>query len=299
MSASDAGMRAENDDWFTLSEDQHDAFHRDGFLILKGFYDVERDIEPIRRGVHSIIGFVAEQHGVDLGHRPYSSEEFDAGYMQLKAVDRRLASVVYDAVKQLVPFDRLVARRRNEAVFAQLRNAEVIGCAGAGSGIRIDNPDETTYIAPFHQEYPGQFRSLDGTVFWSPLRSMTQAMGPVKIAKGSHKEGLIKVFSEDQSAMGRTGAYALRLVEEDAIIERYPLVEPLAEAGDVLVMDFLTVHGSGRNVSTHPRWSMQLRYFNFAEPTGRRIDWAGSFAAGRSINDVHPGLHVGSEPANA
>ena len=37
---------------------------------------------------------------------------------------------------------------------------------------------------------------------------------------------------------------------------------------------------------------MQFRYFNFEDPTGQRIGWSGSFAAGVAINQVHPDLHV-------
>ena len=42
-----------------------------------------------------------------------------------------------------------------------------------------------------------------------------------------------------------------------------------------LLIDFLTVHRSGRNRAPVPRWTMQLRYFNFAEPTGAAFGWAG------------------------
>ena len=275
-----------------LSSEQIETFRRDGFLVVEGYFDVEREIEPIRRGVFEIIGMVATDHGIDIGERTYTPETFDAGYRTVKAADRRLGGVIYDAVKQLAPFVRLTATEKNERTFAQLRGGDVIGIAGGGSGIRIDNPDESTYIAPWHQEYPAQFRSLDGVVFWSPLRTVTPELGPVVICKGSHKEGLIKVYSEEESALGRSGAYALRLVNEDETVNRYEHVEPLAKPGDVVLMDFLTVHRSGHNRSGSSRWSMQLRYFNFQEQTGRNIGWNGAYSAGNSINEIHPGLHI-------
>ncbi len=42
----------------------------------------------------------------------------------------------------------------------------------------------------------------------------------------------------------------------------------------------MTLHASGFNVSSIPRWTMQWRMFNFANPTGIKIGWRGSFAAG-------------------
>ena len=66
---------------------------------------------------------------------------------------------------------------------------------------------------------------------------------------------------------------------EAAVVARYPKAQPLTNPGDLLVMDFLVLHESGDNVPNKPRWTMQLRYFNFNDPTGRRLGWAGSFSA--------------------
>jgi hypothetical protein len=54
----------------------------------------------------------------------------------------------------------------------------------------------------------------------------------------------------------------------------------------------LTIHRSGVNRSTRSRWTMQMRYFNFLEPTGRRIGWAGSFASGVDPCRVDPSLEA-------
>ena len=267
-----------------------DAFARDGFAVLEGFYDVEREVEPIRRGIHDVIGLVAADNGIELDRAPYAPESFDDGYLHLKDHDRALAGVVYDAVKQLAPFVRLVASAANEALFARLRGTDLVGVAGGGSGIRIDNPGEDRYRAWWHQEYPAQFRSLDGLVLWSPLRPVTSALGPVEIAVGSHREGLRRVVRDERD--GRAGAYALRLADEADVVERHRVAAPLAQPGDLVVLDFLTVHRSGKNLAAVPRWTMQFRYFNLREATGRAIGWAGSFAAGRAIADVHPELEV-------
>jgi hypothetical protein len=217
------------------------------------------------------------------------ADHFDDGYQSLIARDRALGGLVYDAVKQLVPFVRLTASTLHETITKELRSTHLIGVAGGGSGIRIDNPDEDRYRAPWHQEYPAQFRSLDGLVFWSPLRPLDAALGPVELCVGSHAGGLRRVVREDPS-LGREGAYALLLEDEAAVIGPYAKAAPIAQPGDVLVIDFLTIHRSGVNRSTKARWTMQSRCFTFAEATGRRIGWAGSFAAGRAIADVHPEL---------
>src|SRR5205823_2963070 len=104
------------------------AFTRDGYAILPGTYSVPTEVTPIWRGIHAIIGLVAEQSGVSLERSRLASdvdpetlaERFDDGYDELIAHDRALGGIVYDAVKQLAPFVRLTASGAHEAVVAQL-----------------------------------------------------------------------------------------------------------------------------------------------------------------------------------
>lgn len=260
------------------------AMARDGYAVIPGFYDVERDVRPIKQGIQEIIRLISEKHGVDV---PCSTPEeaMSKGYRALIATDRSWGSEVYDAVKQLPAFMRLVSHEANERLFEEIRPKSIPGLAAAGYGIRIDNPSEEKFRTYWHQEFPAQLRSLDGVVFWSPLLEVTADMGPVEIAIGSHKEGLIGVVN-DEGGVGRSGAYALRLENEEQLVARYERCTPLTKPGDLVLLDFLTLHQSGQNRSDRPRWSMQFRYFNFADPVGRDISWKGSYASGSDFTEI-------------
>ena len=52
-----------------LSDEQRVAFARDGFLVLRNFYDVDVDLTPIWRGIFEIIGIVADDHDITLDRR--------------------------------------------------------------------------------------------------------------------------------------------------------------------------------------------------------------------------------------
>ena len=275
----------------SLPSDNFSAlFAQDGFLVLRGFYDVARDVEPVQRAIHEVIGEVMRRHGVTDHRAHYSPERFDEGYQTLIATNRAWGGEVYDAVKQLPSFWRLVAHPDNEDLLRVLRPGCVPGIVGGGSGIRIDNPYEDRFRAYWHQEYPAQLRSIDGVVFWTPLVAITPELGPVIMCPGSHLSGPLPVRADASS--GRSGAYALRLENEEEHISRFPKQSPLLNPGDLVVMDFLLLHASGYNRSPRSRWSMQFRWFNFAEPTGRSHGWAGSFAAGIDFRRIHPELCV-------
>ena len=273
-----------------LSPDQKHAFHRDGILLIPGFFDLERDIHPILSGIYRVIGQVMQRHGVEDTRPPFSPDGFDAGFQSLLALDRSYGAEIYDAVKQIPAFVRLIAHHGLEKAFTELRPGAVPGIAAGGSGIRIDNPNEEEFRAPWHQEYPAQLRSVDGIVFWSPLLPITPDLGPVEFCLGSQKEGVVPVFTHDSKHPEKRGAYALTLQGEAELISKYERVAPCTSPGDLVVVDWLVIHASGQNVATRSRWAMQLRYFNFADPIGMQHGWKGSYAAGVDFRDVHPEL---------
>jgi len=272
-----------------LTQEQVLAFHRDGYVVLPGFYDVPLVIEPIQRGIHQVIQIVCRQRGIPA-KGAFLAEDFDDGYAALIAKDRSLGGVVYDAAKQLAPFTRWVNHPLHEALVRQLRRSTCVGLAAGGFGVRIDNPNEERFRADWHQEYPAQLRSLDGINFWSPLVTVTDEMGPVQFCRGSHKAGLLPVLTRDPDHPEKTGAYGLVLKDREKIVAGYSVDAPRSRPGDLVILDFLTLHQSGYNRSTRARWSMQARFFNFEEATGQRIGWKGSFAAGLDFATVHPEL---------
>lgn len=275
-----------------LTREQITDFHRDGFVVVRGFYDADREIRPIQQDIYEIIGMVIEKHQLPIVRPAFAPETFDSGYHQVIAHNRALGGVIYDAVKQVPGFLRLTCNLRHDALFRDLRPGALPGVAAGGYGIRIDNPSEERFRADWHQDYPGQFRSLDGLTLWSPLVAVEESMGPVIFCLGSHQEGLFKLHSRDPNNPHKTGAYGLYLHDRDNLIARYPQVAPLTCPGDLVILDYQVLHASGYNISKRSRWSMQMRYFNFREPFGIKIDWKGSFAAGVSFRDIHPELLI-------
>lgn len=121
-----------------LSNQDRAFFAENGYLLIPGFYDLDGDIHPILRDIHTIIGLTAERHGVTLERVPYSPETFDSGYEQLIAHDRAIGGEIYDLVKQIPAFLRLISHPRADALFRDIRSTEISGIGAASYGIRID-----------------------------------------------------------------------------------------------------------------------------------------------------------------
>jgi len=303
MTATKVGAQTPDAEW-TMSElsswkpSEHvgSEFAERGYFLAEKFYDLTSEIRPIQEGIHRIVELVARKYQIDTPMPATPEEAMAKTYPAIIAVNRSYGSEIYDAVKQIPAFWTMVGNARNSELFKVLRPNSVPGIAAGGAGIRIDNPREDKYRAAWHQEFPAQLRSIDGVVFWSPLLPVAKEMGPVELCPGSHKAGPIPVY-EDAGGVGQTGAYALRLDRESERLAEYEQIAPLTNPGDLLVMDFLTLHASGRNVSNRPRWTMQWRLFNFADPVGIKIGWRGSFAAGVKYQDILPELVASNSKA--
>ncbi len=268
-----------------LTESQHEEFKESGVLVLRNFHDVEEEIRPIQRGIYRIIGLIIQKHDLDLQQSAFTPETFDSCYSELIAISRSYGSEVYDAVKQIPAFLRLISSGRSEALFSSVRGTDFAGIGQASYGIRIDSPGEEQFRSQWHQEFLFQPQSSDGLVFWTPLVEVTPELGPVKVCLKSHKDGLRKC-EKFGSYADKAGAYKIGLVDEQAIIAEYEQAAPLSKPGDLMIMDYLTLHASGMNTSDRARWSVQSRFFNFLDPVGIRLGWKPSVTVGTDIEDI-------------
>ncbi|NOR71484.1 MAG: phytanoyl-CoA dioxygenase [Methylomarinum sp.] len=281
-----------------LSFEQKKELSENGFILLKNFYDLAEEIEPIQFGIWQIIGVLLKKYKCPVQQKIFTPDTFDDGYLDLIKKDRKYGGEVYDAVKQIPAFLRLVSAKKNEDLFFEMRNTNCAGIAGRGFGVRIDNPNEQKYRSLWHYEYRDQLRSIDGVVFWTPLVSVTSKLGPVQVCPKSHLGPLRRSYLYDTTNQNKSGAYAMRLENEQQLIKKYGIVAPLSEPGDLIIMDFLTLHSSGENFANRARWSMQFRLFNFLDPAGQKINWVGGVADGVSLSSVHPELVIGNSSNN-
>ncbi|MBV8370319.1 MAG: phytanoyl-CoA dioxygenase family protein [Candidatus Eremiobacteraeota bacterium] len=270
-----------------LVDDAKAAFERDGFVVLRGLLDVERDVRPLQADLGRLIQrsarVLGEEHLI-----PGNPDEFDRGFIELVARHPRASGLVYDMAKALIPFARLCVHERIVGAFCALRGAELAGSAEQMCGVRIDRPDNR-FRSPWHQEFPSLFRSLEGITFWTPLVPMTAEMGPVLLSRGSHRDGVHRIDAGEgtEAEMAAGGYENFRIEREDEVLARHEIVAPLVAMGDVVALDFLTLHRSGINRSRRTRWSAQMRLMNFDDPVGIALGWTGGIKSGKTIGDIN------------
>jgi ectoine hydroxylase-related dioxygenase (phytanoyl-CoA dioxygenase family) len=267
-----------------IPEEYRQRFEDEGFLYIKDFYSRENEINEIKKDIYNLIGLTIRGHNLSVTQAPFSFDCFDSGLNEIVKNQRHLAAIIYNAVKKLPSYIRLAHCDRHTLLAENLLDTDFVGFANRGYGIRMDHPNEDSHLTQWHQDYVSQLCSPSGIVLWSPLRDVTMEVGPVCFCPGSHKEGIFKILKTGP------GSYGLNLSDEETVVNRYSQVQPEVSVGDVLVLDFKTLHCSSPNRSSRTRWAMISRLFNFLDPIGISNGWVGGLQEGTSFEEIHPTL---------
>lgn len=268
-------------------------YREHGWMLVKGFYDVPADIEPVHRHVNHLIDLKLRQHG-QAPARDGATIDSDA-FMRLCAVDRALGGEVYRASRHLLPLHQLAAHPRALDLARALMQTDFINFIPY-TAMRIDVRGEEKYLFPWHQDYPYIQGSMDGIVIWVPLFQVDPARGGgVELIAGSHRDGLCPVELVDPDNRNRNGAHTIRIADTGRF-DRMPTVAPSVEPGDALVFHTLLVHRSVPMQEGTVRWTTQIRYANFSFPDAVRRGWPGGMIEGVGFESAHPEYITGARP---
>ena len=237
------------------------AFYRDrGYLLCRGVFD-EREVEEMRDGIARILESVeGSEH--DRNHVWSAVDQDD----KLALVLKGFHNVEYhDAA-----FTRAVAHPRLVEVLTRV----------IGPNVQLHHtkmlvkPPEQGAPFPMHQDYPYFPHERHSVLAASVhLDDTDLENGCLRVVPGSHKQGPLEAHGPSHTV-------------------DYPIEEgtPLpAAAGDVLLFNYLTIHGSGVNASSRTRRNVLFQYRDPADPPllhdglEPHVDWGmGLMVAGRN-----------------
>jgi len=268
-------------------------FRRDGFLVARSLLPET----PILRALLAIDRLICARAPEFTPSAPHLvREEIHAKLLALAVKDRRTLGVVYDAARKVVPFWELLGSAELTTAANELLESEDVGLAFRGAGIRLDLPGEHHWRSTWHQEYHAQISSPRGFVAWIPFVDVTHSMGPVEIARGSHHVGVLPVRAHDPLNRGRDYTKTFEIPDAAHIAAQHLVATVETRPGDVVFLDFLTLHQSGWNHSRdRVRISGQARFFDMAHSTAIEHGWVGGLHEGHDFTALHPELVIDDE----
>jgi hypothetical protein len=211
----------------------------DGYFLLRGFLD-----QPLLAQARDAILAVLHAEGCisTPDHRDYRIVKSYAADLtpRFRAILQRIVSL--EAVHDLLHLPQL------HTFFSEFYGEPVFVMPAFCPRISFPiGPGKLWTITTPHQEYGYFGGDRRFMVAWIPLDDCSHEMGPVRLAPGSHKQGLLP----------------MRLSRQGGLEVDYPEDMDWASAGfklgDLLAFDSHLVHASTQNVSDRIRLSIDLR----------------------------------------
>ena len=232
-----------------------EQFNKDGFLILKNFFDKEilREIYTEARQLFAVQIKRILGKTVDINN----SNEFEQAMFEFFEKDFTAFVNTGKQTQHLISMHRLGT---DEKILGLLKE---LGYEFPTIAVRPAMQFNSRHLSKggshwklgAHQDWRTGQGSLDSVVLWFPLVDCGADLGSLQIITASHTGGLMKA-----DTTGYLGS-----IQEEIPEDKY--VQTEFETGDLLIFSAFLIHRSGENITQNIRWSIQLRYNNIAETT--------------------------------
>ncbi|NKB66656.1 MAG: hypothetical protein GKR89_06310 [Candidatus Latescibacteria bacterium] len=248
-----------------FTPDQLDFFRTQGYLL------VENVLDPA--AFDRLIG------EIDAIVDQYARQTHAAGHLTDLGADlpfpKRLAHI-HDQLADPAPLLGLVnGKLKTEGMFQILTQPALLDIVEAVIGpeilahpqfnLRAKLPNQDASVVPWHQDLGYLQPDAEETFmvnFWIPLVDATPENGCMEVIAGSHQTPLIG----HDHGMGPGANF--KGITDDYLPSGEEVSCPVKKGG-VLLIQHKTIHRSIPNLSDHIRWSLDLRYSDPAQPSGR------------------------------
>ena len=225
-----------------LSDEQKEFYAENGYVLVPGLL-TPNEAASYRQEIHDLMDRLSAIRNVDLG-----------GWGSAKEISGGVTTSLlhcHDVQFQSAAFARLIVDERLTGVAQDI----------IGPNVQLHHtksfvkPPEKGSPFPLHQDapfFPHDKHSMIAAIIHfddAPLEK-----GCVRVVPGSHKQGILPHIA--------TGSYHLDKDE-------YPVesATPIpAKAGDALFFSYLTIHGSGINVSNEARTTILIQMRDPTDP---------------------------------
>ena len=119
------------------------------------------------------------------------------------------------------------------------------GVCLTGEMIRLDPPQDTRNSLNWHQDsayYPQNQSGINGLVCWIPILPVKLENGTMQFLPGSHEEGKL-----DLSGYKKDDITSEQYNINEELIQKYKIVNLVAETGDAYFFNMDIIHKSGFN----------------------------------------------------
>ena len=261
-----------------LTQSQIDAFLDDGYLVVREAFPPSDLDDLIAEFSSSVEDNAARALDAGLITDTCSDAPFETRLARIieSAPDRAAADD-----QSSILFDNIRGKLKSHAMFALMSHTSLLDIVETFIGpeilahpqfnVRAKLPNQDRSVVPWHQDLG--YLELDAADtfmvnFWLPLVDANKENGCLEVIPGSHRE-----YIDHVGGLGPAGNF--KGIRDEDLPSDEVVCCPVPRGG-VLLLQHRTIHRSVPNTSDQVRWSLDLRYSDPSQPTGR--DAAGFIA---------------------
>jgi ectoine hydroxylase-related dioxygenase (phytanoyl-CoA dioxygenase family) len=263
------------------------SYQDNGVVVVKGVIGQAR-LEAFREVALKVVYARAYSAGLDLP----AGLTLDDAFNRMCAADRSLGGSIYDCLRSHPEAVKLIPDRSIVDYIELLLGTQDIYYAIDQIHFRIDRKSEERFSLPWHQDYWWNNTSKSAISVWYSLVDVPLELGPMGFLLGSHRQvARIRVDPNYKIKWDQNRLFRIA----DPVDESQAIDVPV-EAGDVVFLNALALHRSGRNLSERNRWTVVTRYADMFDPQFVAKGWKSGIRVGYlSILDTDPGCVVNLE----
>lgn len=248
---------------------------KNGYIVFKNFFS-KNELKDTQKTICSVFKTQTQTQTIK------NKRELDAAALALASKNRSTFINIYDTGCRSFALYKLATSKKIENLVNLLKPGILKANSLSAVSMRINLPNEDDKLLDWHQDYPFIQDSTCSLVFWFPIFNSPKNGGGVRLIKGSHKNGIIKV----KDRMDQSGNWFLDL-ENLSKFNLAKSTNPQLKEGDLLVMSTLLLHKSEPNRSKHVRWTGQFRVGNFLHPFTVSKEWPRGYHGGEMFMKKH------------
>ena len=193
---------------------------------------------------------------------------FNNELIKLRKKNKKKFAHFYDTLQNSAALYQLWTNNKILKIIEKLMECKSTLICAADFQLRMDSPIDARNTLKWHQDsaYFKQNNSgYNALSCWAPLINLTYNMGPLEFLEKSHKLGCLKSTNKRHDTAKILSPYTGKFETEQRelpkkITQEFKLKKFELELGDMLFLNFDTIHRSGINCSKIFRMSTLCRY---------------------------------------
>ena len=254
-----------------LDPQQLDAFLNDGFLVIEEAFPPTDLDDLIVEFDASVEANATEAKNEGLIEQTFPAEPFPT---RLARIVEAASSLESADDQSGVLYRNLSGKLRSPAMFSLLKHPALLDIVESFIGgeilahpqfnVRAKLPAQDRSVVPWHQDLGYLQQDAEETMMvniWLPLVDANKENGCLEVISGSHRR-----LIDHTIGLGPAGNF--KGLTDDVLPSGKRVLCPVPKGG-VLLVQHKTIHRSLTNASDHTRWSLDIRYSDPEQPTGR------------------------------